>query len=435
MGTWGTSITGNDTAQDLCSEYTAAFYRYDIAEALERIDRYVRQEMFDESDPEEWCNYYYSLADFMWKKGILTPEVRDRAVAMIDSEFGLELWAEAGVKTLAARKKALATFRERLLSPLPAKKKIKPNAHLKRILEDGDIIAVQLQTAGKPYTEAQERPMPEEAFHALDGKFVLMQLVECYSSWSSSIVPEVRDYWACFRLFEGIYDDLPENVDAASLKDAKIHGHWDLSALFNCESNLFYFKRRNYKLLCNRKDLLPEQNPGTNNSIYWGINKPWINPDSQIVAAMGKQMLCGKFTGSDEQLRTIIQEANRYDGYDYLLTREENEACFAAQEAEIYAQIQKTLANGGKLYSITFGRELGFVTICGKCVDHLYVAGAYRSMGFGTRLLEYAFSVAGAEAYMDVPAANAELLHICEKIGLHKVDPAAGSVIRMNNQQ
>ena len=408
MGTWGVSITGNDTAQDLYSEYTAAFYRYEVAEALERIHRYVREEMFDESDPEEWCNYYYSLADFMWKKGILTQEVREQAVQMIDGEFGLALWAEAGEKTLTARKKALAAFREKLMSPLPTKKKIKPNAHLERIFEDGDVIAVQLQTAGKPYTEADERPMPEEDFHALDGKFVLMQLVECFSSWSSDIVPEVKDYWARFRLFEGIYDAVPEGLDIASLEEAKISGHWEMSGLFECECSLVYFKRRNYRLLCNRKDLLPKQNPGTNHSIYWSINKPWTNPDSKIVAAMGKKILCGKFTGSEEQLHEIIRNANRYDSYDYLLTREENETRFAAQEAEIYAQIKKTVTGGGTLYAITFGREVGVVTVCGKCVAHLYVDGAYRGMGFGTRLLEYALSVAGEGAYSDIPPANVD---------------------------
>ena len=408
MGTWGTSITGNDTAQDLYSEYTAAFYRYEVPEALKWIDRYVREEMFDESDPEEWCNYYYSLADFMWKKGILTPEVREQAVQMIDSEFGLGLWAESGEKTLTARKKTLAAFREKLLSPMPPKKKIKPNAHLERIFEDGDVIAVQLQTAGKPYTEAQERPMSEEDFHALDGKFVLMQLVECFFSWSSDIVPEVKDYWARFRLFEGIYDEVPEKLDIASLEEAKINGQWEISGLFDCECSLVYFKRRNYKLLCNRKDLLPKENPGTNHSIYWSINKPWTNPDSQIVAAMGKTIRCGKFTGSEETLCQIIQNANRYDSYDYLLTREENEARFAQQEAEIYTRIQKTVTGGGTLYAITFGREVGVVTVCGKCVAHLYVDGAYRGMGFGTRLLEYALSVAGEGAYSDIPPANVD---------------------------
>ena len=107
MGAWSTSITGNDTASDLRMEYAAAFYKYDVEEALQKIDSYVRSEMFDESDPEEWCDYFYSLAHFMWKKGILTDAVRDKAVEMIDSDFGLELWAESGEKTLNSRKKKL----------------------------------------------------------------------------------------------------------------------------------------------------------------------------------------------------------------------------------------------------------------------------------------------------------------------------------------
>ena len=61
MGTWNVSITGNDTAQDLRSEYSAVFFKYDPEEGSRRIDEYVRAEMFDESDEEEWSAYVYSL--------------------------------------------------------------------------------------------------------------------------------------------------------------------------------------------------------------------------------------------------------------------------------------------------------------------------------------------------------------------------------------
>ena len=143
MGTWSTGILGNDTVQDLLPEYSVAFWKYEIPEALERLDAYVRQD-YDESDAEEWVNYYYSLADFMWKKGILTDAVRDRALAMIDSGFGLELWSEAGEIALRARQRALAAFREKLLSPLPPRKTIKPHVHTQRIFRDGDLVAIQL---------------------------------------------------------------------------------------------------------------------------------------------------------------------------------------------------------------------------------------------------------------------------------------------------
>ena len=110
MGAWSVSITGNDTAEDLKSEYQAAFFYYDIEVALSKIDKYVRAVGFDESDEEEWCNYYYSLADFMWRKGILTDSIRDKAVQMIDNEFGLDLWAESGEIVLSKRKQVLADF-------------------------------------------------------------------------------------------------------------------------------------------------------------------------------------------------------------------------------------------------------------------------------------------------------------------------------------
>ena len=420
MGTWNTNITGNDTAKDLSIEYSAAFYKFDIEEALKRIDLYIRTEMFDESDEEEWCNYIYSLADFMWKKGILTDSVRNKAVEMIDSGFGLDLWAEAGQKTLDSRKQKLAEFKEKLLSPQPQKKKIKPNVHTERIFNDGDIIAVQLQTAEKTYREQELKPISDEDFHAFDGKYVLMQLVNCYASWTSSIVPEVKDHWACFRLFDGFYDAVPDNVDPQLLKDALIHQGGKLSSVFTCESSMVYFKRRNYKVICNRKDLLSGLDTNSNNSIFWGINKPWSNPDSQIIAAMGNEVVCREFIGTDEQLAHICRFSNWYGRFDYSMSREKNEARYIAEETIIAERIQRAISNGGKLYSISFGREIGIVTVDNGHIDNLYIEGQYQRNGFGTRLLEYVLSIVTGEAYIDVPVSNKVLMHICDKLGLEK---------------
>ncbi|MBQ2661226.1 MAG: GNAT family N-acetyltransferase [Clostridia bacterium] len=422
MGTWNTGITGNDTAKDLYTEYSVVFCKFDVEEALRRIDDYVRAEVCDESDEEEWCNYFYSLADFMWKKGILTDSVRDKAVEMIDGGFGLELWAEAGQKTLDSRKKKLAEFREKLISPQPPKKKIKLNVYTERVFDDGDIIAVQLKTLGKPYTESKQRPMSEQEFHALDGKYVLMQLVKCHASWSSRIVPEVKDYWAYFRLFDGIFDSIPENIDVSELKDAMIHQGQKISSAFYCESNLFYFKRRNYKIICNCKDSLSTFEHTRNNSIFWGINKPWINPDSQLVAAMGLRVECSEYAGTVEEMENIYRAANQCRRFNYNLSREENEARYAEEENIIAENIDAALAGGGKLYSISFGKEIGIVTINNGHIDNLYIEGRYQQNGFGTRLLEYAFSVAGNEAYIDVATTDKRLLHICDKLGLVKAE-------------
>ena len=412
MGAWSVSITGNDTAQDLLSEYTAAFYRYEPAEALQRIDNYVRENMFDESDEGEWCDYFYSLADFMWKKGILTDEIKEKAIRMIDSGFGLKLWAEAGDKTLAKRQRVLSEFKEKLNSPMPPKKKIRPNAYTERIFENGDVIAIQLQTAGKSYTQNDEKPMSDDEFHAYDGKYILMQLIDCYASWSSSIVPDVKDYWAYFRLFDGIYDAVPQKIKYNELKPAKIHQSGVFSC-FTCESNLIYFKRRKYQMIGNFPiNALPDEK--CHASIYFGINKPWSNPDSEFLAAMGKDVICGKYSGIDDRVREICRFANRYGRFDYQLSRNENDIIFAKEEARIISDIESCVNGGGKLLSLKFGgRAIGIVTIVDRKIDNLYVEGRFQNNGFGTQLLRYAISLVGENAYIVVPKTNEVLTHIC----------------------
>ena len=430
MGAWSTSITGNDTASDLRMEYAAAFYKYDVEEALQKIDSYVRSEMFDESDPEEWCDYFYSLAHFMWKKGILTDAVRDKAVEMIDSDFGLELWAESGEKTLNSRKKKLEEFRTMLLSPQPAKKKIKPNVYTERIFEDGDIIAVQLQTANKPYTANDERPLSEEEFHAMDGKYVLMQLVRCYSSWQSRIVPEVNNYWAIFRLFDGIYDTVPTDIDFTTLLPAKFYTWSKITPAFDCESNMFYFKRRKYQLLENRKDLLDDVDTSGYYSLFWGINKPWINPDSELISAMGKEIVCGDFSGTTEDLRKIcILPRDRW--WTVSPSHDEADKFFKETENKLVRYFENVRAAGGTILCLSFGRTCGVVSLQQKRVNNLIILPRYQNKGLGTALLDYAFSRAGAGAYIDVPKKHKILLHICQKIGLQESTSNSPEFIRM----
>ena len=296
MGTWSASITGNDTAHDLMQEYNVAFYKFPVEEALEKLDAWVRAHYCNESDPEEWVNYYYSLADFMWKKGILPDHVRDRAVEMIDSRFGMELWEEDKT-ALRQREKALAKFREKLLSPQPPKKRIKPNVHMEPIFHSGDLIAVKLQTAGKPYIKRYKRVAPaydfsDEEFHTLNGKYVLIQLIECRASWSSVFAPEIKDWWAAFRLFEGVYDVPPVEIDVNSLRTVLFGDDYEsrFYGSFYCESSMFRFKKREYVLLGN-VPIEPERYAFTHEFlINWGIDKPWENADSDLLSSMGKQI-------------------------------------------------------------------------------------------------------------------------------------------------
>lgn len=280
MGTWNVSINGNDTAQDLKSEYQAAFFYNDVDNALKKIDAYVRS-MFDETDEEEWCNYYYSLADYMWKHGILTDIVLDCAISMIDSGFGLELWAEAGAKTLEKRKKELAKFRDKLLSEQPPKKKIRIDLHMSPIFEVGDLIAIQLKTADKHYLN--ESKFTEETFRDCEGKYVVIRKVCDDISYTSCVEPNVRDIWVRFQLYKKVFDTCPTAQQLINIPWANTE---NTNGSFISESSMFYFKKRNYSIIGKNEDDLEFTFNNVINVYSFGINKPFYNADTQILNAI-----------------------------------------------------------------------------------------------------------------------------------------------------
>ena len=292
MGSWGTGISGNDTAMDLRSEYQAAFYYFDVETALQKIDTYVRNEGFDESDEGEWCDYYYSLADFMWKKGILTEHVKQRTLEMIVSGFGLEIWEETGKVALKERKKVLEKFREKLCSEQPPKKKIKINIYMKPILQIGDVVAFQLQTLDKTYLSRNtcgwlQSRFTEEFFRSCHGKWVVMRKAYDHISYRSSIVPEVCDIWPHFQLYATIFDECPTMEIIKDIPWANTKSNSG-SGVFYTEGSLSYLKKRNYKVIgSSLENIAIEENMEMNTDcFFFGSPGDTYNADTIILNAI-----------------------------------------------------------------------------------------------------------------------------------------------------
>lgn len=424
MGTWSTSITGNDTAEDLRSEYTCAFYKFEPDEGVRLLDEYVKQELSidEECDEEEWCNYVYSLANFMWKKGILTKEIRERALNMIDSGYGLEIWAESGDKVLNERKKALEKFREKITSPQPPKKKIKPQAHMENIFRDGELIALQLMTSDKNYTsEANSvRPLSNEEFKAYNGKYILIQKIRCHSSWHSYILPEINDYWAVFRLFDGVYDEIPEINDISVLKDASFIAT-PITPLFECESNMFYFKKRKYKIIGYFPDEIKKyENVQRTAYVFWSVNREWTNPESDLIAAMGKELIIEEYKSDIEAFLPEAYMACKFYSIDYHISNEENQRIQEEDEKQIKEHIELTKNNGGRFFTLKFGSVIGFGSVTGSKIDDFFIFNNYRRNGFSDILLKHLMNIAGKDAHMDIPdrRIRKKLISLCERVGL-----------------
>lgn len=369
MGAWGTGITSNDTAQDLLSEYKAAFYYYDVDTAVKKIDEYVRT-MFDETDPEEFTSYYYSLAEFMWKKGILTDEIRDRAVEMVDSDFGMDIWIEEGAATEKERRKALAKFRETITSPQCAPKKIKIDFYMNDIFENGEYFAFKLKTEGKPYT--MNGALSDDDFHALDGKYVVFQKIESHISCTSALVPEVCDRWAVCRMFYGIFD-APEDIKIDELKEYVYPGG---SPFFTIESTMFHLKKRDCQVIGKTTPPeVPDESVVVAQAMYLGINRPHYNIDSDILSRIYPfELTLGPYEGPTNLFHGYFRsQVTRELGYGHGLRGEKYQEYLAKFNKAVKERIDTVndkLDKGAKLYEIRQNRLLGLaVKLPGKKAD------------------------------------------------------------------
>lgn len=261
MGAWGVGINSNDTASDLREEYEVAFYYNDVETALKKIEAMVRKNGTDETDEIEWPDYIYSLADFMWKKGILTDHVREQALDLIDRGVGLSEWGEEGKSILRQREKVLEKFRNQLLSPMPEKKKIRLSINTKTIFEPGDVIALRLQTKGKE--RIVECPERKELDEMMDGKYILIRKIYDRVFWTSELEPEVKNISPIFQLYNYYSNEVPAlstitQLTPLLLPNGVYNSGIQTQGLFYTEAKLSYFRKHEYQLIGNYQDNIDE---------------------------------------------------------------------------------------------------------------------------------------------------------------------------------
>lgn len=118
MGTFNTALYADDTARDVRDQFVELLARGSSgAEATGVVIAEWSESIEDvDDDPMFWL----ALADTQWKYGCLSPEVKTRAVEVIESGVNLERWVGA---QLDQRRAMLAALKEKLLSAQPRARK------------------------------------------------------------------------------------------------------------------------------------------------------------------------------------------------------------------------------------------------------------------------------------------------------------------------
>jgi hypothetical protein len=124
VGTWGVAIFDGDLAADVRDEWRSAILGgLGSEEATARLLAELSP-AFDDS--EDGIVAWLALAAAQHETGRLQPDVRDRALALIDAGGDVASWAEGDAALGRRRQKVLERLAAKLRGPQPKPKRIRP---------------------------------------------------------------------------------------------------------------------------------------------------------------------------------------------------------------------------------------------------------------------------------------------------------------------
>lgn len=130
-------------------------------------------------DLEDGIIFWLALADIQWELGCLLPEIKKKAIEIIDSGIYLEIWQTQDPNLEEKWKQNLQNLKERLNSPYHTKKRKSKSKLYQCDWENGDVFAYRLENA-----LAKEKN--------LYGRYVLIQKVGETAWHPGHIIPIVR---------------------------------------------------------------------------------------------------------------------------------------------------------------------------------------------------------------------------------------------------
>ncbi|MGA9452935.1 MAG: hypothetical protein WBW41_16515 [Verrucomicrobiia bacterium] len=146
MGTWCTSILGDDFASDMYGEFIDAYHD---GKELKTIRHELESKNKSEiNDPDEGPIFWLAVAKAQWDCGSLDSDVLAKVGEIVNQELGLDRWREGAARDLEKRKKVLSEFYAKLQTPNPKPKKRKKPRFIPAIFEAGDCLALNLSSGG-----------------------------------------------------------------------------------------------------------------------------------------------------------------------------------------------------------------------------------------------------------------------------------------------
>jgi hypothetical protein len=138
LGAWGTGLFSDDLTCDVRNHYR------DLLEDGVEDGAATRQtvEAFREDFEEPSGIALLAFAVTQSKLGRLDPDIRDRALAVLDRGADLEIWESDNPKLLPKRRAMLEKARSQLTGEQPPRKRLRPPKRISSGLAAGDVLAL-----------------------------------------------------------------------------------------------------------------------------------------------------------------------------------------------------------------------------------------------------------------------------------------------------
>jgi Domain of unknown function (DUF4259) len=122
VGVWGTGLFSDDVACDIRDHYRQLLEDSVEDSAATRLTLETFERYLEEPDGVALIAFAVTQS----KLGRLEPDVRDRALAIIDAGADLAGWEEENPKLLPKRRAVLEKARAQLTGPQPARRRLRP---------------------------------------------------------------------------------------------------------------------------------------------------------------------------------------------------------------------------------------------------------------------------------------------------------------------
>jgi hypothetical protein len=140
VGVWGTDLFADDVACDVRDHYRELLEDGVDDEAATRLTVEAFRAYLDQPDGIGLLAFAVTQS----KLGRLDPEIRDRALAVIDRGADLESWERDNPTLLARRRATLTRARALLIGQQPRRTRLRPPKRINSGLTAGDVLAFAL---------------------------------------------------------------------------------------------------------------------------------------------------------------------------------------------------------------------------------------------------------------------------------------------------